>query len=69
VVPTSRTPRVYPVTGTGEPGTGIDNWARAEMKNTPPTIKTALLSALARGRTRALSDVAGNDICETSRVG
>jgi hypothetical protein len=62
VVPRMRTPNVCPVTGTGEPGTGIAICASAANPSTPPTTKTALDKAVVRGINDERSEVAESDI-------
>ena len=57
VVPIKSAARVWPVTGTGEPGTGMAIWARAAINPTPPTTKSACVSAVLRGKTVARSEL------------
>jgi hypothetical protein len=62
VVPRSNTPNVCPVTGTGDPGTGIAICAKAAKPRTPLTTKTACDRAVERGINEARSEVAENDM-------
>jgi hypothetical protein len=62
VVPRIKTPRVCPVTGTGEPGTGIAICAKAAIAKTPLTTKTAFERAVVRGIRDERSEVADSDI-------
>ena len=62
VVPIRSTPKVCPVTGTGEPGTGIAICASTARKIVPPAIKVALVRAELRGNTCARRELAGNDM-------
>ena len=57
VVPIKSAARVWPVTGTGEPGTGMAIWARAAINPTPPTTKSACVIAVLRGKTVARSEL------------
>jgi hypothetical protein len=62
VVPRIRTPKVCPVTGTGEPGTGTATCANAAKPRTPLTTKTAFVRAVVRGMSDDRSDVAVSDM-------
>ena len=54
VVPTSKTASVWPVTGTGEPGTGIAICAIPPINAVPPRIKSAWVIAVLFGTKAAL---------------
>jgi len=62
VVPRISTPKVCPVTGTGDPGTGIATCANAAKPRTPLTTKTAFVRAVVRGIRDERSEVADNDM-------
>ena len=61
-VPSIRTPHVWPVTGTGEPGTGRAICAKAAKPRTPLTTSTAFVRAVDRGISVDRSEVADSDM-------
>ena len=58
----NKTPRVCPVTGTGDPGTGIAICASNERNATPAITKPALVRTVLRGKTAVRSVVVAIDI-------
>ncbi|CAM5440009.1 hypothetical protein SALBM217S_07172 [Streptomyces griseoloalbus] len=60
VVPTSSAAKVWPVTGTGEPGTGTAIWAARPVSAAPPSTRAA-------SRTRGGGDEVGEDLSRAGR--